>query len=339
MRSNNRLILPGIVFCSIALCGFAVCQDDSAGGFRINDETVVTVSGFGDFVSTIKNHSEEQVIEVGQAEIGFESDLRDHLAASLAIAYDVDRFTIGSFIIDYTAAEASEESPLPLGMQALTIGGGQFDVPFGIGSQQYASADRRLVSSPLVTVHTHDEWNDIGGYARADAAWGNVTVFLSNGFDFERIGANDEEVFVPSNIAAGGRIGLAPLAFFEIGTSYADLLDRSGDKTMDMIGVDFTATLQNLDMRAEFIRHRFSDPIYDVYEHEGYYVQATYIIGRASITGRYDRFDSDKYTDGYLRRVCVGGALQMGDYIEFRSEYQFNHDKDNAALLQMVFMF
>ncbi len=318
------------------LCGTTTWgQEEAPNTIRFNDDTVVEISGFGDFVTTIQEHNDEDAIGLGQAEIGLASALNEQLSIEMAMAYDTDAFGIGCFIIDYNVYSAPEDNTV----RSLSIGGGQFDVPFGIGFEHYASTDRQFVSSPLVTTLSHDEWNDIGGYAQLDASWGTLTAFVTNGFTFDESVHENSDIDVESKIAVGGRLGLSPFSQLTIGASYADFIDQTGLKSMDMIGADLVFNLYRFSVQGEYIMHRFSDPTYDSQEHEGYYIQASYQLNRWSLNSRYDRFDSSPEIFGDLRRVTSGITYSLDNNVELRGEYQIIEEADNAALMQIVVQF
>jgi hypothetical protein len=127
------------------------------------DNSTLQISGFGDLLATFQDENRGETFNIGQAEIDLESELIDKFSMVLAIAYDEDSFTIGVFTVDYNIWQADEFSPFILGIENITIGGGRFDVPFGIDYHVYPSIDRKLVSSPLVVEYTHNSWNDVGG--------------------------------------------------------------------------------------------------------------------------------------------------------------------------------
>ncbi|MCK5126104.1 MAG: hypothetical protein KAR42_07595 [candidate division Zixibacteria bacterium] len=330
--------LLGVMFC--CMDGTSIhANENEPTTFSLENKAVITVSGFGDFITTIQEHTDEDIIEIGQAEIDLGSELSNRLSIALGIAYDTDKFTIGNFTIDYVLLPDSERANSYWGIRTFTIGGGQFDIPFGIGWQKYASTDRQLISSPLVVVQSHDEWNDIGGYANLDMSCGNITVFISNGFDFEQNSFEGDEVVTASDLAVGGRLGIKPVSFLTLGASYADLIDRTGRKSMDMIGGDLSFSFSRIEISAEYILHRFTDSVFGVFDHDGYYLQASYNLDRFSLTSRFDRFDSSDQTNENHRRVCSGFAAALGANVEFRTEYQINHNDNNAALIQVVVAF
>jgi hypothetical protein len=132
-----------------------------------DESTALRIFGFGDLLATFRDETDGRTFDVGQAEVDMEGELTDRLAMSLAIAYDEGSFGIGALTVDYSAWFADESRPPMLGIENVTVGGGQFDVPFGIDYHVYPSIDRKLVSSPLIVENTHDSWNDYGAYVLA----------------------------------------------------------------------------------------------------------------------------------------------------------------------------
>jgi len=173
---NRIVILVIIMVLALPLFGstkdttFTETTSIKNSEITIGETTTLQIYGFGDLLANFQKENDGETFNIGQAEVDLESDLTDKFSMALAIAYDEGNFTIGAFTADYNIWSASETTPSLWGIENVTIGGGQFDVPFGIDYHVYPSIDHKLVSTPLVVESTHDSWNDLGGYATAEAS-------------------------------------------------------------------------------------------------------------------------------------------------------------------------
>ncbi|PKK82701.1 MAG: hypothetical protein CVT49_12240 [candidate division Zixibacteria bacterium HGW-Zixibacteria-1] len=340
-----RMLITGLILV-LALATLANAQDTTptvpAGPrpteIAINESTTLQIMGFGDLLTTFQDNNDGSTFDIGQAEVDLESELTDRFAIALAIAYDEGSFTIGAFTADYNAWSVSESRPSFLGINNFTIGGGQHDVPFGIDWHVYPSIDRKLISSPLVIENTHDSWNDIGGYASTEATWGNVTVFVANGFSYEGTDPSGEELETHNDLAIGGRLGLILNGSFELGGSLARIYGL--DQTHDMLlaGVDIQVSIENFKFKGEYIAHRFESDDNSNFTNDGFYLQGFYGIGSWYLIGRYDEFRPDQKSAD-IARTSTGLGHNINDIIELRLEYQANKEAEDAAIFQVAFGF
>ncbi len=305
----------------------------------INNSTTVEMFGFADLLATFRNKSDGSTFDIGQAEIDLRSDFTDHFTMALAIAYGEGVFTIGAFTADYTAWSVSDEaSSTPLGIKNISIGGGQYDVRFGIDWHVYASIDRKLVSTPLVVENTHNSWNDMGVYASAEAARGNVSIFVVNGFCHEGIYPDGEEFTAHNDLAMGGRLGMTPQEFVEVGGSIATISGLDDSHEMLLVGADFRFSMAEVEIKGEYITHRLESKVYREFSNDGYYVQAVYGIGEWYLVGRYGEFRSEQRSTD-LARLSAGIGYTCNDRIALRLEYQANDSIDDTAFFQVAFGF
>lgn len=305
----------------------------------INNSTTVEIVGFADLLATFRNKSDGSTFDIGQAEIDLKSDFTDHFIMELAIAYDEGVFTIGAFTANYTAWSVSgETASTPFGIKNIAIGGGQYDVRFGIDWHVYASIDRKLVSTPLVVENTHNSWNDMGVYASAKAAGGNVNIFVANGFCHEGIYPDGEEFTAHNDLAMGGRLGMTPQEFVEVGGSIATISGLDDSHDMLLVGADFRFSIAEVEIKGEYITHRFESKVYREFTNDGYYIQAVYGIGEWSLVGRYGEFRSDQRSTD-IARLSGGIGYTCNGIITLRLEYQANESTDDAAFFQVAFGF
>jgi hypothetical protein len=304
-------------------------------------DSVLKITGFGDFVATIQQQNIGNTFAIGQVEIDLESDLTDRTALTLCFAYDEGTFAIGAFTLDYAAWELKEDQSSPFaGITSFTVGGGKYDVPFGIDWHVYPSIDRKLVSVPLVVENTHNCWNDYGGYASVEARWCNATVFGANGFCYEETDHAGEVLRTENEFALGGRLGITPHEIIEIGGSYASVLGQEESLNMELVGVDLQFHLGNLSVKGEYIVHGFKNNDGEDYTNDGYYLQGLYNIGPWFVVMREGQFYPEKQERANISQFIGGIGCSLGGQVELRFEYQVNSNGiDNVASLQVVMGF
>lgn len=302
----------------------------------INESTTLQIVGFGDLLATFQDENNGSTFDIGQAEVDLESEMTDGISIALAIAYDEGAFAIGAFTVDYTAwSRGDEATSSSLGINSVTVGGGQYDVPFGIDWHVYPSIDRKLVSSPLVVENTHDSWNDYGGYVSVEGTWGNVTTFIANGFCHEGVYPTGEELATHNDLAIGGRLGIAPHETVEVGGSVASISGQDGSHDMLLTGVDIQLAIASFELKGEYIAHKFESSDSNDFTNDGYYVQGLYGIGEWYLVGRYGEFRPDQQSADFAR-MSAGIGHTFNDIVELRLEYQANKATDDAAVFQVA---
>ncbi len=342
-RSIRRIhpLWSGVCFL-VALVAVGVCSPDVAQAgstpITIGDSMSLQITGFGDLVAKVAEENDGNTFGIGQVEIGLESDLTDAVSFALAIAYDDGAFGIGAFTIDWTAWEREEGASASFaGITNVTVGGGQFDVPFGIDWQVYPSIDRRLVSTPLVVGHTHNCWNDLGGYFSAEATWGKAILFGVNGFCREDHDQTSEESEAASDVALGGRLGLIPLANLEVGGSYALVLGQDATDDMELVGADMQFSIENFTLKGEYIVHRFKGGESNDFSIDGSYLHGVYDIGSWYLVARYGERSREQEGEDKVSRFSGGVGRVVSDQVELRLEYQANSGSvDDAAFFQVA---
>jgi len=333
----TRTLITGLMLV-LALVTLTNAQDTRPAEIAINESTTLEIVGFGDLLATFQDENDGRTFDIGQAEVDLESELTSRFVIALAIAYDEGSFAMGAFTADYKVWSASESTPSILGIDNVTVGGGQYDVPFGIDYHVYPSIDRKLVSSPLVVENTHDSWNDLGAYASAEAAWGNVTVFVANGFCHEGIDPDGNGLETHNDLAAGGRVGITPLENIEVGGSIASITGLDDSHDMILAGADLQVTAAGLEIKGEYIVHEFDAREGSDFTNDGYYLQGLYGIGEWYLVGRYGEFRPDQQSAD-IGRMSAGIGRSINDIIELRFEYQANEAMKDIAVFQVAFGF
>ena len=299
---------------------------------QTSDELLpIEITGFGDFCRMM--HCSKESYGIGQVEIDLEKNLTENITFIAAVAYDNEEetFGLGEFNVCFHFFGSDGEHFHPVsGIDHSGIKVGQLDVPFGIDWQVYPSIDRKLVSVPLVVENTHEEWNDYGVQIYMDIGQFDAVVFGLNGFGYDD---------VEMKLAIGGRLGITPNKFIEIGGSYAGFLNGNSKTDMSLTGVDLQFHYQAFSFKGEYIAHRLSLAGDNTVNNSGFYCQGMYDLGRYYIVTRYGMFSPDvPETDDITRfSSCLGWIVLEG--CELRFEYQVNSEEDNASFMQMAIGF
>ncbi len=329
---KTRIIITGLL--AVALCfGFGV----SAIGEDLE------ISGFFDVVGNYQTSADDKTsFGLGQAELDLENQIADNVAASVAIAYNN---TTGGFELGEATLEISLFEDENNTITSASVSAGQFDIPFGIDYNVYASIDRKLVSPPLVIDFTHEGWNDFGVQFNMNWQYGNFVAYGVNGFESSylisdaahalamSLSIGDEVNTTPAN-AFGTRVGLTPVSDLEVGGSLAFGINQSNKSEMLMFGGDLQYAIADFCFKGEYIQHSLNRSIEEE-KNKGYYFQALYNINQVFLTGRYGAFQPDGAD--WVDRYTIGAGYAIADAIELRFETTINKDSDNNTnILQLV---
>jgi hypothetical protein len=237
--------------------------------------------------------------------------------SDLAIAYDDGAFGLSTMTIGFIITDRTE------------IYVGQFDVPFGIDLNFYASPDRKLVSPPLAVEKTHNLWNDIG--LQFCTGWRDfgLALFAVNSL------AGAEVSVVP-----GGRAFYSPLDLLEFGASIGIGLTDDSEAESILSGGDFQLSYKNLYLKGEYIEHTYERTT-DSKTTAGFYLQATVDVRPFFFCARYGGLDSDEPSLDDSERLTSGAGYRVIEEVELRGEYQLyipDREKD-LTLVQVVARF
>ncbi|MEA3288171.1 MAG: hypothetical protein U9Q77_12460, partial [Candidatus Marinimicrobia bacterium] len=167
-------------------------------------------SGFADILwVTPLNDQSTQEIQYGQFELGLSAVIRPGINFEGAIAYNPETSTFeagAGFIEIILDGEDGVHTARGNYLDHIGLSIGQFDVPFGIDWQHIASADRRLVSTPLLNEKSINGWNDMGLNLHASRGSAHLSAFFVNG--------------AADGFALGGRAAYSPMDALELGASY-----------------------------------------------------------------------------------------------------------------------
>jgi FtsZ-binding cell division protein ZapB len=303
------------------------------------------ISGFFDAVSSYQNSADDKVeFAMNQAELDIESEISDRASAALAVAYNGEtgnfELAVAKLGLNLYTGEESLVSSLDVGI-------GQFDIPFGIDYQVYASPDRKLITGPIAVDNTHAGWNDFGFYLSAESSPANFVLYWVNGFESsaemiqlvlnEETGKEEEaveEIETTPAHAFGTRLGFTQIPGLELGTSYAFGLNVSGKSEMLLWGIDLQYALADFEFKGEYVYHSRNRSVAEE-NNRGYYTQASYELGDFTLVSRYGSFkpEGEDWTGGLS--LGAGYAVTEGVEIRFETTIKDNSD-DNMNLLQFV---
>ncbi len=289
------------------------------------------ISGFGDVLMSIRENDSGDVFSLGQVEIDIEENITPNVHACIAVANNGETVEISTMAIEWTVWQSiTDESHDFPWLTRLILGGGKYDIPFGIDWKEYASVDRKVVSMPLVVEHTHSGWNDYGAYLSIQAEWGELTLFSADGTCCEEEGEEEGG----RKIAVGGRLGWHPVEGMEVGCSLAsEHCCIHGEIALK--GLDFQYLSERLVVKGEYIS-RCVRTDYDVQSGTGFYLGGMYRWGKWFVVERYDSFDEGTTAS----RLSCGLGREIGEGLEGRFEYQLNiKNVPQVAYLQVVMSF
>jgi hypothetical protein len=309
----------------------------------------IEISGFFDVVSeysavAFKNGN----YALGQAEIDLTRKLGERMEAAVAVCYDNENgnFGIGAATLDLHLFGSQEGHLKRLGnIERSGIIAGQFDIPFGLEWHDYCSIGRKLISSPSAVDATHHGWNDLGIQIYSTWRHINFSLYAVNGFESQAestwlefnlsTGQYEKVVEVinttPEN-AYGGRVGVTPVAPFELGFSYAVGINRSDRQEMLLWGADFALEVARFHARVEFISHS-KNCSFSPETNKGYYLQGWYSLGLPFIALRFGGISLDRDNLWY-EHISFGAGCALGKQAEARAEYRIN-DRGIADVLSL----
>ena len=144
-----------------------------------------------------------------------------------------------------------------------------------------------------------------------------------------------EEIDTSPANALGTRLGIAPFAWFEIGTSFATGWNAAGKNEMSLLGMDLQFALAGFELKGEYIAHAVNRSIAEE-NNRGYYAHLTYeFTHRAYVTGRYGSFKAEYHE--WHGEGSIGAGYSINDGLQLRWESVINEtSSDNTNILQLV---
>lgn len=326
------------------------------------------ISGFFDAYGHVTHAATDHTHwGLGQAEIDFKSTVTDKVGVAVAVVYnnhDGD-FELGSATADFKLYEADAGF-----IRSVALSAGQFDVPFGIDYEIYASPDRHLVTLPRVVDITHLGWNDFGLSMSIDTRLGNWIGYVVNGFQSSAEVLDDLTASEPDTVdtspanAFGTRFGITPIPSLDLqlGSSWALGLNQSGYIEMWLGGADFRLSTAHVELRGEYIYHSLNRSIQPA-SNKGFYIQGLYkLSGRAFLVSRYGSFKTGgtrwtaQVSSGipgrmpyeafagngpqWVGQLSLGAGYKLTEGVQLRLESVLSENTgENQEILQVVASF
>jgi len=292
------------------------------------------VSGFVDVLGQ-GQQGENTTFGMGAFEIDFASEFSSKVSFEGAVVVEGGEVGLGQTLVDFKLLNEDR-----LGVQV-----GLLDMPFGIDYQVFATPDRKLVTTPLVTELMMDGgWGDIGVNLHGAVSLLNYNLYVVNGMGED--GGVPVNQITDNNSAksVGGRIGVLPIKDLELGFSYVQgpYLDGTARQALSRIAGDIQFAYERLQIKGEFVRGEEEVPGGTDNEHQGYYIQ---LLGEATekVYG-VTRFGYWKPKGGdRVTRITIGLGYDLIENVSLRGEYQINDETpsvdNNLFSMQAVLSF
>ncbi|MDH5173894.1 MAG: hypothetical protein OEW43_01405 [Elusimicrobiota bacterium] len=292
------------------------------------------VSGFVDVLGQGRQ-GENTTFGMGAFEIDFASEFSSKVSFEGAVVVEGGEVGLGQTLVDFMLLNEDR-----LGVQV-----GLLDMPFGIDYQVFATPDRKLVTTPLVTELMMDGgWGDIGVNLHGAVSLLNYNLYVVNGMGED--GGVPVNQITDNNSAksVGGRIGVLPIKDLELGFSYVQgpYLDGTARQALSRIAGDIQFAYERLQIKGEFVRGEEEVPGGTDNEHQGYYIQ---LLGEATekVYG-VTRFGYWKPKGGdRVTRITIGLGYDLIENVSLRGEYQINDETpsvdNNLFSMQAVLSF
>jgi hypothetical protein len=301
------------------------------------DGPSLAISAFADLIFPVFASDDSGTqFQVNQAEVDLEGEIVPDVNATMALAYDPEAET-------FALAVLAVEIPLSQGDDfAASALVGQFDVPFGIDYQVYASVDRRLVSGPMILDCTHEGWNDLGVNFNLAMGEAGLDLFLINGDRCGRGVVDPTKLVDRSDIkrGSGGRLHYNFTEGLQLGASGAMFHDQEDEVPMTLLGADFQAALGAFSFKGELVAHKVDRGTSAEMNNYGFYVQGMHDWEKWYAVARYEQWKPEMDGLDSPERLCLGAGLIVREGLELRVEHDWAlQDMDDVTWLQLVMDF
>jgi hypothetical protein len=297
----------------------------------------LAISAFADLIFPASAGEEAGTrFRVNQAEVDLEANIAPDIGAAMALAYDPQAET-------FALAVLAVELPLHDG-ESFTAGAtvGQFDVPFGIDYQVYASVDRRLVHGPMILDCTHGGWNDLGVALHLATGGVGADLFVINGDACGRGVVNPTKLVDRSDIkrGTGGRLFYQAGPHLELGCSGAMFHDQEDEVPMTLLGGDIQARWARFSLKGEVISHKVDRGNPAELNNVGFYVQGMHEWDCWYLVARYEQWNPEMDELPAPERLSLGAGYIVREGLELRLEHDAGlQDLEDETWLQMVMNF
>ena len=267
-------------------------------------------------------------LSFGQFEVQVAVELNEFFYAEGSFALGEGSFEPGSVFFDFSISRLLESKGYsPSFENGLIVG--QFDVPFGLDYRCMPSPNRPNITAPLINQRTINSWNDIGASLYHSGRFVNTNLFVLS------------QTWLGNSI--GGRIGLMPVSYCEIGVSECKNLsaDTLGQRSVQ--GLDCHLELDFVQIQGEYL---FAKGIIDGelasagnIKHSGYYLQALIDIEKKYsfpfyLLVRHGSWESDAPAlvdpSDTISRFTAALGYRVAPGVEVRLEY-LNQQSDDPS--------
>lgn len=275
------------------------------------------VSGFVDVLGQ-GQQGENTTFGMGAFEIDFASEFSSKVSFEGAVVVEGGEVGLGQTLVDFKL----------LNEDRLRVQVGLLDMPFGIDYHVFATPDRKLVTTPLVTELMMDGgWGDIGVNLHGAVYLLNYNLYVVNGMGEDSDAPVNQIADNNNTKSVGGRIGVLPIKDLELGFSYVQgpYLDGTARQALSRIAGDIQFAYERLQIKGEFVRGEEEIPGGTDNEHQGYYIQ---LLGEATekVYG-VTRFGYWKPKGGdRVTRITIGLGYDLIENVSLRGEYQINDE-------------
>ncbi len=240
---------------------------------------------------------------------------------------------------------------------------GFFLVPFGKYNQSNRPHETGFIRFPLHLENIYPpSWRDLGILVQGKVGVFLYSAYFGNGLaEGENLKASQQFADNNSDKGKGGRVSFLVGKSAELGLSYyRGEYDEANERSLELQGMDFTWTAENLQIFAEYGKAKAENPEpFTDGKAEGYFVQMTFKSGMLWIVAGYQR---SRYKDpfhgpAFVKPLSPGGGIFeeksrwtagfvyfVSENILLKAEYDFNREpgqslKDNLFSAQVALHF
>ncbi len=247
--------------------------------------------------------------------------------------------------------------------EAFSLLFGVYLVPFGRYNQANRAHETLLINPPLPLENAYpSSWREIGVLIEGRLGWFMYSGYLGNGSQ-EGPYFKDGQQFSDNNSdkGKGGRLALSPSRGLDFGFSYyRGMYDEENKRELSLLGADLRWLSEGFLFLFEYVKTRGENP--EGFEEgtiEGYFIQASFDLGRIRSVLSYQRLDYEDMFHGqgfqspsnpgegislHKRRWGLGLIYMATQNILLKLEYDLNREKevelkDNTLTVQVAFNF
>lgn len=297
----------------------------------------VEVTGFVDVLGQAQQ-GEATTFGMGAYEVDFVWEYSPRLYFEGAVVVEGEEVGLGQTFVEFKPLKEKYRD-------ILAIQAGFFDMPFGLDYEVYATPDRKLVTSPLVTEQMMDGgWGDIGINFCGSYWLVNYNLYGVNGFGEDNGDPVNQLADNNDGKTFGCRLGFSPMEDVEVGISYAGgpYLDDNTEDLLQRMGAHLKFSWEKIEGKGEYVFGKQDILGKDAQEENSYYVQ---LLGKLTdelyTAARFGGWKPKGESE--ISRITTTLGYDLSENISLRLEYQFNIEtprvKNDLFSLQTVVCF